>query len=246
MPPLLLISVVAVDEVAAALEGGAEIVDVKNPAEGSLGAAPPAVLAAVRSRLPAGIALSAAIGDAPLPGTMALAAAGAATLGASYVKLGLRGFARSEDAVALLAAVQEAARGVHSRTRVVAVAYADAERVGGLPPRELPALAARAGVHGVMLDTAVKDGSSTFDALGEDAVAAFVAAARALGLQTALAGALSIEEVARSGRLGVDVVGVRGAACVGGRAGRVSAARVRALRETLRLNATAFPALARS
>ena len=246
VPPLLLISVVAPEEVDAALEGGADIVDVKNPAEGSLGAATPAVIAAVRARLPPEIALSVALGDAPLPGTMALAAAGAAAQGALYLKLGLRGLARPEDAFALLAAVQEVARGVHPRPRVVAVAYADAERAQGLRPGELPALAARAGVHGVMLDTAFKDGVSTFAALGESGVRAFVASARSLGLETALAGALSLEEVASCARLGVGVVGVRGAACVGGRAGRVSALKVRELRQALGLNLAAFPALARS
>ena len=75
---------------------------------------------------------------------------------------------------------------------------------------------------------------------------AFVVAAQALGLKAALAGALSLEDVARSAALGVDVVGVRGAACVGGRTGRVSASKVRALREALELNAAGFRALAPS
>ena len=48
VPPRLLVSVVAPDEVEAALEGGADVVDVKNPAEGSLGAPLPRVLLAVR------------------------------------------------------------------------------------------------------------------------------------------------------------------------------------------------------
>jgi (5-formylfuran-3-yl)methyl phosphate synthase len=246
VPPLLLVSVIAPDEVDAALEGGADIVDVKNPAEGSLGAPTPAVVAAVRARVPAEIPLSVALGDAPLPGTMALAAAGAVASGAGYVKLGLRGLARAEDAVALLAAVRAAAQGVHPHARVVAVAYADGDRANGLRPPDLPAVAASAGVHGVMIDTARKDGVSSFDALGEQAIVAFVATAQALGLMTALAGALSALDVARSAALGVDVVGVRGAACVGGRAGRVAAAKVRGLREAVRLGAAAFPALVRS
>ncbi|WP_416341240.1 (5-formylfuran-3-yl)methyl phosphate synthase, partial [Solidesulfovibrio sp.] len=37
----LLVSVVREEEVAAAVAGGADIVDVKNPAEGGLGAAEP-------------------------------------------------------------------------------------------------------------------------------------------------------------------------------------------------------------
>lgn len=245
MPPLLLVSVVAADEVEAALEGGADIVDVKNPAEGSLGAATPAVIAAVRARLPAGTGLSVALGDAPLPGTMALAAAGAASGGAAYVKLGLRGLARVE-AIALLAAVQGAVHAVRPTTRVVAVAYAEAERAGGLPPQDLPAVAARTGVYGVMIDTAFKDGVSTFDALGEEGVVAFVVAAQALGLKAALAGALSLEDVARCATLGADVVGVRGAACVGGRTGRVSTSKVRALRDALALSPAGFRSLAPS
>ena len=41
----LLVSVVGADEVEAALAGGADIVDVKNPAEGSLGAPVPGAAA---------------------------------------------------------------------------------------------------------------------------------------------------------------------------------------------------------
>jgi uncharacterized protein (UPF0264 family) len=243
--PRLLVSVVAPDEVAAALAGGADIVDVKNPGEGPLGAATPAVLAAVRARVIVPVTLSAALGDAPLPGTLALAAAGAVACGADYVKLGLRGCDGPDAAVALLAAVRAAAQRVDPNVRVVAVAYADAERVGGLPPHELPAVARRAGAHGVMIDTAVKDGRSTLDLLGEPGVAAFAASARGLGLSVALAGGLRLADLPRLARLGVDVVGVRGAACVGGRGGTVSATRVCQLRDALALSASAFQTPAR-
>jgi uncharacterized protein (UPF0264 family) len=232
--PRLLVSVVSAGEVEAALAGGADIVDVKNPAEGSLGAPLPALLRSVRSRVAPPTDVSAALGDAPhLPGTMALAAAGAAACGADYLKIGLLGSARPEQALDLLAAVRRAALDVNPRTRLMAATYADAARVGALLPRELPAIARQAGFHGVMLDTAVKDGLSTFTALGEDGVAAFLAAARALGLVTALAGALGPAELERAQRLGADIVGVRGSACEGGRGGTVSAARVRALRAAL-------------
>jgi uncharacterized protein (UPF0264 family) len=230
----LLVSVVAPDEVEAAIAGGADIVDVKNPAEGSLGAPVPALLRAVRSRVHSPVQVSAALGDAPhLPGTMALAAAGAAACGADYLKIGLFGSARPEQALELLAAVRRAAADVNPRTRLMAAAYADAARVGALPPGELPSIARQAGFHGVMLDTAVKDGVSTFTAMGEDGVAAFFAAARALGLVTAVAGALGPDDLERARRLGADIVGVRGSACEGGRGGTVSAARVGALRDAL-------------
>jgi hypothetical protein len=135
----LLVSVVTADEVEAAIAGGADIVDVKNPAEGSLGAPTPALLRAVRARVTPPVQLSAALGDAPhLPGTMALAAAGAAACGADYLKIGLLGSARPEQALELLSAVRRAVAEVDPRTRLVAVSYADASRVSALPPRALP------------------------------------------------------------------------------------------------------------
>ena len=239
-------SVFSADEVAAALEGGADVVDVKNPAEGSLGAPIPSLLRNVRSRVALPVLVSTALGDAPhLPGTMALAASGAAGCGADYVKVGLLGSSRPEQALDLLAAVCRAAKEADPHIRVVAVAYADASRVGGLPPAALPAVARQAGAHGVMLDTAVKDGTSTFTALGDAGVRAFLAEARGFGLMTALAGALGPGGLAQAGRMGVDLVGVRGGACDGGRNGRVSATRVRALRDALGLSAPASLAFAR-
>ncbi len=182
----LLVSVVSADEVEAALAGGADIVDVKNPAEGSLGAPVPALLRAVRSRVASPAEVSVALGDAPhLPGTMALAAAGAAACGADYLKIGLFGSARPEQALELLAAVRRAAADVNRSTRLMAAAYADASRVGALPPGELPSIARQAGFHGVMLDTAVKDGVSTFTCVGGRE--GTVSATRVRALRSALA-----------------------------------------------------------
>lgn len=232
----LLVSVLGPDEAPIALAGGADIVDVKDPAEGALGAAGPATLRALRAIVTPPAELSAALGDAPqLPGTFALAAYGAAACGVDYVKVGLLGSRTERAALALLRAVQAATDGIGPATRVVAVAYADAARVGAFPPRLLPALAREAGLHGVMLDTCVKDGTTSIAALGEGAVARFLSAATACGLRAGLAGSLRLEDVARAAALGADVVGVRGSACEGGRLGRVSAERVRALRAALGL-----------
>jgi uncharacterized protein (UPF0264 family) len=226
--------VVSVAEVEAALAGGADVVDVKDPAEGSLGAPRPELLRAIRGLVGPPSELSAALGDAPhLPGTLALAATGAAACGADYVKVGLLGSSSPGQALEMLRAVGEAARGTNPSTRLVAVAYADAARVNGLSPRELPRVASRAGAHGAMLDTAVKDGTSSFAALGERAVADFVAEARSLGLMVALAGSLGPADLALAQSLGVDLVGVRGSACDRGRNGTVSAVRVGALRAAL-------------
>ena len=240
----LLVTVVNPEEVEAALAGGADIVDVKNPAEGSLGAPVPAILRAVRSRVTWPQQVSVALGDAPhLPGTMALAAAGAAACGAEYLKIGLLGSARPEQARALLVAVRRAAADVNPNALIVAVAYADASRVSALSPQELPSIARQAGIHGVMLDTAIKDGVSTWATLGDAHVAAFFEAAKNLNLVTAVAGAMAETDFERAHRCGVDIVGVRGSACAGGRNGVVSRARVRALRAALALRPSAAVAL---
>ena len=128
----LLVSVTSAEEARLAVAGGVDVVDVKNPAEGSLGAPVPTVIEAVRAVVPPGRPVSVAIGDMPhLPGTAALAAAGAAGCGADYVKVGLWGSSTEEEAVAVLIAVRAAAG---DGAAVIAAAYADADRAPGLPP----------------------------------------------------------------------------------------------------------------
>jgi len=225
----LLVSVVDAAEARTAAAAGADIVDVKNPVEGSLGAPSPAVIASVRSAVPAGQPVSAAIGDMPnLPGTAALAALGAARSGATFVKVGLWGVSTEDDAVALLRAVRDAVPGAV----VVAAAYADAGRVAHAPlaPWLLPRVAHAAGVEMCMVDTAVKDGRGLLEWLSPETVTSLVADAHAAGLEVALAGALSAEDLPVVRDTGADIAGVRSAACgEGPRSGPLDAARVRAL-----------------
>jgi (5-formylfuran-3-yl)methyl phosphate synthase len=213
----LLVSVTDAHEARVAVEAGVDIVDVKNPAEGSLGAPGPGVIERVRQVVPPERPVSAAIGDLPnLPGTAALAALGAARSGAAYVKVGLWGTASTDEAVAVLSAVREA---VDVRATVIAAAYADAERVPGgpLPPGGLVAAARRAGVGGCLLDTALKDGRALFEWLTPKALAALVEEGHAAGLEMALAGALRAEDLSVVRSTGADIAGVRTAACQDGR-----------------------------
>ena len=213
----LLVSVVDDAEARLAVAGGADVVDVKNPAEGSLGAPVPAVIARVRDALPPGLPLSVAIGDLPsLPGTAALAALGAARSGAAYVKLGLWGASTEDAAVAMLRAAREAVDGVAA---VVAVAYADAERLPSrpLPPSSLVAAARSAGATGCLLDTGVKDGRGLLAWLAPGTLAELVAEAHGAGLEMGLAGELRAEDLATIRATGADLAGVRSAACRDGR-----------------------------
>lgn len=213
----LLVSVADVAEARVAMRGGVDIVDVKNPAEGSLGAPAPAMIARVRDTVPPERPVSAAIGDVPnLPGTAALAALGAARSGAAYVKVGLWGTSTEDEAVVVLRAVREALDG---GVTVIAAAYADAARVPSRPlrPEAVVDAARRAGVGGCLVDTAVKDGRGLFEWLTPDALEALVAEGHAANLQMALAGALRAEDLPTVRATGADIAGVRSAACRDGR-----------------------------
>jgi uncharacterized protein (UPF0264 family) len=227
----LLVSVVDAAEARLAAEAGADIVDVKNPSEGSLGAPAPAVIEQVRAAVSPDVPVSAAIGDMPnLPGTAALAALGAAHSGAQFVKVGLFGVSTQADAIELMRTVREAV----PHAIVVAAAYADARRMAHQPLASdlLPRVAHASGAAVCLLDTAIKDGRGLFDWLTPDELATFVAEAHALGLEAALAGALRAEDLAAVRESGADIAGVRSAACLDGvRSGSLDPARVRELRQ---------------
>jgi uncharacterized protein (UPF0264 family) len=229
----LLVSVVDVASARVAVAAGADIVDVKNPAEGALGAPSPTVIEGVRAAVPAEVPVSAAIGDMPnLPGTAALAALGAARSGATFLKVGLWGVSTEAEAVALLRTVRDGVAGVPGAV-VVAAAYADARRMAHAPlaPELLPRVARAAGVGVCLLDTAIKDGRGLLDWLSPHALTSLVADAHAAGLQFALAGALRAEHLPVIRATAADIAGVRSAACRDGtRFGPLDAARVRALR----------------
>ena len=234
----LLVSVRSADEVGAALAGGAEIVDVKEPLRGALGAADFEVVRAVESCLPAAIPLSVALGDPPGE-TAVRAAVGRLTPqrggGEAILKLGFAGTMGRQGVVnRLMAALDEAGR--VGSPAVVAVAYADHAQAPAPSPAEVLWAAARTGAAGVLLDTFVKDGRDLFASVSDETLAEWIAEARASGLLAAVAGSLGLSAIARVADAGPDVIGVRGAACEGGRLGRVSAERVRALRAAIAAN----------
>lgn len=220
----LLISVRGADEAAAALAGGADIVDAKDPAAGALGPVSPEVLRQIVAAVAGRRMVSAALGDAADERAVAHAAAVAASSGAALVKVGLAGIGSVTRAARLLAAAAGA-----SGAGTVAVAYADHAAAGSLAPEAVVDAAARAGAAGLLVDTADKRGPGLRGLVERPVLSLWIEAAHTAGLLVALAGQLEVEDVPWLQGLGADVVGVRGAACDGGRDGAVSAARVRVL-----------------
>lgn len=220
-----------------AVKGGADIIDVKNPFEGSLGAASPAMIRKIREVVERTIPVSAALGDVPnLPGTIAQAALGAAQAGADYVKIGLHGVSKEEDAVYILTNVVDTLGDFDCKSKAVAALYGDHLRAGTMDPMLLPDIAHSAGVEIVMVDTAIKDGRDLFVFMPEDNVVTYIEKARENGLEVALAGSLAGESFKTAAGLKPDIIGVRTAALPGGdrTGGRVDAELVRELKSILK------------
>jgi len=201
-------------EATTALAAGADIIDLKDPARGALGALDPDAIAACVAAVSGRAEVSATVGDLPMkPETVRAAVLATAATGVDYVKLGL--FADG-DAQACLGLLAEET----SALSLILVVFADA------PPDFDPiSAAAQVGAAGVMLDTARKDGRSLRDHLPLDRIADFVAAARASGLLAGLAGSLRARDVPSLLPLAPDLLGFRSALCRNGARGAALDAR---------------------
>lgn len=214
---LLLISPINIEEAHEAIEGGADIIDVKNPKEGSLGANFPWVIKSVREMTPKDMLVSATLGDVPYkPGTVSLAALGASVSGADYIKVGLYGTKNYDEALEVMENVVKTVNDYNDDAIVVASGYADAHRIGAIGPMEIPKIAAEAGADLAMVDTAVKDGKTLFDFMNGEMIAKFNDEIHDYGLKSALAGSVQKDQLLTLYQLGCDVVGIRGAACIDG------------------------------
>ena len=227
----LLVSTASVAEASAAIVGGADLIDAKDPLAGALGAVSARVLQEIHALVAGRCPVTAALGDAADEQVIEGSASAFAALGATFVKVGFAGISSAERAVVLAtAAVRGVRAGSDGNGGVVVVAYADADRVASLAPAVLVNVAVRAGAAGVLLDTADKRGPGLRALVKPARLAAWVAEAHASGMLVALAGKLSADDLPFARDAGADIAGVRGAACEGGRTGRVTADRVRLLR----------------
>jgi hypothetical protein len=193
----------------------ADIIDVKKPSEGSLGANFPWVIREIKSLSTKPV--SAAIGDFDYkPGGASLAAYGAACSGADYIKVGLM-FDGIDKASDLIESVVKAVKDEFPKKRVVISAYSDYLRLGSISPFDMAPLVREAGADLAMIDTGIKDGKSTFDFMDEATLTRFTWKNHDLGIGTAIAGALKMEDIPMLKRINPDIIGVRGMVCGGDR-----------------------------
>jgi uncharacterized protein (UPF0264 family) len=226
----LLVSVANATEASEALDGGADVIDAKDASAGALGAVSVDTLLEIRSIVAGTRPLTAALGDAIDEASVERSARAYATAGAVLVKVGFAGTVNPVRVGAVIAAAVRGAQAGNHEAGVIAVAYADADRVASIPKGPLVEVASRAGAKGLLLDTADKTGPGLRGLVSPTTLARWVGEVHSAGLLVALAGQLTADDLSFVRDAGTDIVGVRGAACEGGRNGQVTADRVRQLR----------------
>ena len=225
----LLVSVRSVAEAEAALRGGADWIDLKEPASGPLGAVDAEVARKIIERMAGRAKISAAAGellDWPISSARELLR----VEGVSQLKLGLSKCRHQKWRDAWLAAQREIAA---AGKELVAVSYADDAAARSPAPADVAALAVDARCRWLLIDTFDKRSGTLLECLAVEQLQAIFQRVRREGVTTAAAGRLTPAAIAELPLESVDVVAVRSAACGGDRAGMVCAEIVAALRELL-------------
>ncbi len=220
----LLVSVRSAQEAQEALAGGADIIDVKEPRRGPLGAADPRVWREVIEAVAGRATVSIVLGE--LATSPVERVAGIAS-GCCFAKIGLAGVLDLPD---WKDGVFRVNRCLPAGVLLVPVAYADWRSAGAPPPEEVIGLAASLGAL-VVIDTFDKSAGSLLQLESWSTIRSWAEYARGMGVQTTLAGSLKAADMERVLAIQPEFIGVRGAVCVGGREQSLEARLVRELVE---------------
>lgn len=217
----IMISVVSKEEALLAYKNKAQLIDIKNPIEGSLGAQNPIVIKEIVDSIPHNIEISATVGDVPfLPCTVAQAVYAVASLGVDYVKLGLKGCKSIENVKQIVSELIKAIK-PFKKTKLIIGCYADYKEAETLSPLDILKGIGNMDVKGILIDTLTKDGRNLFDFLREEELEEITNEAHKNNLLCALAGSIKLEHIDKLKKIGADISGVRGAICENGRMGRL-------------------------
>ena len=201
-----LASVRNLEEAAIAHRAGVDWIDLKEPADGALGAvALPTIDQVVQwvGRQGRQVPVSATIGDCwDTPSLMPKRVGQLAATGVDYAKIGLYAASPTPE---LLATIGECSS---LGPRIIVVCFA--ERPPGLS--DIRAYA-QSGIAGIMLDTANKTGPDLAGLISSEGLRAFVQAAHGQDLVCGLAGSLKVADIEKLSTLGADYLGFRGALC---------------------------------
>ncbi len=238
----LLVSVRSADEALQAVNGGADILDVKEPDLGSLGMANLEAIQAIAEQINlvhAEIPLSVALGELRdwltrdqfplLPSTV------------QYAKLGLSGMSDQPNWHAEWCRIRAMFSRSRPSLRWVAVAYADhaAARSPSLDAVLNAAAAANetpeSACAGLLIDTFTKTGTTLLDYYPVAKLQEIARHCHANGLFLAVAGSLTLPAIRDLRGAGADIIAVRSAACRNGnRRAEIDESQVAAISQIIR------------
>lgn len=232
--PLLLVSVRGAAEARAAVVGGADIIDVKEPSVGPLGRAG-VIEAAAAAKASADLPWTIACGELiELSGgdldryldALAALQPHRPPWGIKFGLSGVRATNWTRDVSAISRALPQA-------VGLVAVGYADADEIQAPAPEEVIDAAVDAGSSAILIDTFYKRPGGIVASRGLAWLDGIVERCRGTGLPLALAGGLRKDDLAAVAALGPAIVAIRTAACSGGREGNICPKLVASLKTTL-------------
>jgi len=198
----MLASVNSLDEALLVLNAKVDIIDLKEPAAGALGALDTEIIKYIMTAIKGRCPVSATIGDLPMRAEVIVPAVEKiAATGVDYIKIGFFPNGDSHATIKELAKLTQ-------NLNLIAVLFADTQ-----PDFSLVGELKNVGFKGVMLDTKDKHkGKLTKIMLGAD-LSKFVELAKKMQLMSGLAGSLTIEDVPVLLGYCPDYLGFRGGLC---------------------------------
>ena len=221
----LLVSVRNLTEAKIAKAANVDIIDIKEPLNGSLGAASLNVISTIAKALP-DASISAALGEigeyeqllgadnASLPFEKGLL---------TYAKCGLANSIDSRRSQEWKSRAKTAWKKIATFANPVAVAYADFEAAKCPEPVAILEQAIACNVNVLLIDTFLKDGHTSLDHIKPNALLQIINLANRFGVKTVIAGSITKPNLSQLAELEIDCVAVRGAVCSGKRTEELSA-----------------------
>ena len=206
----MLASVSDLEEAKIVLHANVDIIDLKDPAQGALGAVTTEVALEVVGFVAGKCLVSATIGDLPMQAMLIGQAISAmVSTGVDIIKVGVFDELSDEVISALKEQATNGAKGIHGKQfTIVIVFFVDK----GLDLEKMSDLA-KAGVRGIMLDTADKTKGNLRTQMLDKEIKLFIEQSKSYGLLAGLAGSLQADDIAPLLELEPDYLGFRAALC---------------------------------
>jgi uncharacterized protein (UPF0264 family) len=198
----MLASVNSVEEALLVLNAGVDIIDLKQPAQGALGALDTDTVRDIVKVVAGRCPVSATVGDLVMqPKLVFNAVQQMATTGVNYIKIG---FFPNGDSSATIEKLAELTK----QHALIAVLFADTQ-----PDFAIIHTLKQAGFAGVMLDTMDKQQGSLTQVMSQTELNQFVELSKTDRLVCGLAGSLRLADILVLLYYQVDYLGFRGALC---------------------------------